>query len=35
MARALVSLHGGHLHVQSPPGGGTRVEIGLPLLDRN
>jgi signal transduction histidine kinase len=35
MARALVSLHGGQLRVQSPPGGGTRVEIGLPLLERN
>jgi signal transduction histidine kinase len=35
MARALVSLHGGQMSVRCPPGGGTRVEIGLPLLERS
>jgi len=34
VARALVQLHGGEIQVQSREGGGTTVEVSLPVLPR-
>jgi len=34
IARELVELHGGAISAASPPGGGTEIQIRLPLGER-